>query len=322
MLSKTRSAVEILRNKGFYSLLKESKQYLFHSRDRLREIDGPAVDIYDCFIFYNEFELLELRLNELDDIVDYFVIIEATETFQGETKPPYFEQRKEEFSEFEDKIIHHIVDFPDELTDPWEREHYHRDSIQSALKQDTNIKHQDKIIISDTDEIPNPDSIRKAVSRNGLCIFSLKRYNYYYNMERCGEYREGGAIMSDYIDFTSGQDFRNRNLGAYDSSASQKLLELRLTLRNRRRTHLISEGGWHFSWIGDEDFIINKIESFAHSEFNEEKYKNEDRIRKVMEEGGDLFDLNRENEIVSLDKTFPNYLIDNKEKFSNNILND
>ena len=139
MLSKVCSAVDILRNDGFKSFLKELKQYLFHSRDILREIDGPAVDIYDCFIFYNELELLELRLNELDDIVDYFVIIEATETFQGQTKPLYFEQKKEEFSEFEDKIIHHIVDFPDELTDPWEREHYHRDSIQSALKQDTNI---------------------------------------------------------------------------------------------------------------------------------------------------------------------------------------
>lgn len=58
------------------------------------------INIYDCFIFFNELDLLELRLNELSDIVDKFVLVEGTKTFQGDDKPLYFEENKDRFKEY------------------------------------------------------------------------------------------------------------------------------------------------------------------------------------------------------------------------------
>ena len=62
--------------------------------------------VYDCVLFFNEPELLEIRLNELYDSVDKFVIVETIENFQGKLKPLYFEENRHLFKKFEDKIIH------------------------------------------------------------------------------------------------------------------------------------------------------------------------------------------------------------------------
>ena len=62
--------------------------------------------LIDCFIFYNELQLLLFRLEELYEIVDYFVLVESTVTFTGNAKPLYFEQHKELFHKYIDKIIH------------------------------------------------------------------------------------------------------------------------------------------------------------------------------------------------------------------------
>ena len=69
--------------------------------------------VYDCFTFFNEFELLEIRLNELDSVVDKFVLVEASKTHQGKEKPLFYNENKDRFKKFQDKIIHVIVDFPD-----------------------------------------------------------------------------------------------------------------------------------------------------------------------------------------------------------------
>ena len=69
--------------------------------------------IYDCFIFNNEVDLLKLRLNILDDVVDKFVIIEGKKTFSGNDKESIFLKNKEKFSRWEDKIIYRHIDIPD-----------------------------------------------------------------------------------------------------------------------------------------------------------------------------------------------------------------
>ena len=74
--------------------------------------------IYDCFIFTNELELLEIRLNELYQIIDKFLIIEATKSHQGKEKPLYYEENKQRFKKFHNKIIHIVVNFPpDDILD-------------------------------------------------------------------------------------------------------------------------------------------------------------------------------------------------------------
>ena len=65
--------------------------------------------IYDCFPFFNELDLLEIRLNELSGVVDRFVLSEAELTHNGDRKPLYFNEHKDRFAKFADKIIHIIV---------------------------------------------------------------------------------------------------------------------------------------------------------------------------------------------------------------------
>ena len=69
----------------------------------------PEPKVYDCFNFFNELDILDIRLHELNDVVDKFVLIESVETFTGKSKPLFYNDNKERFKKFEDKIIHIII---------------------------------------------------------------------------------------------------------------------------------------------------------------------------------------------------------------------
>ena len=90
--------------------------------------------IYDCFPFYNELDLLDLRLAEHYDHVDYFVLVEANKTFQNNDKPFYYHDNKNRFSKWRDKIIHvRVMDMPDG-DNPWERETHQRNKILRGIE--------------------------------------------------------------------------------------------------------------------------------------------------------------------------------------------
>ena len=123
--------------------------------------------IYDCFTFFNELDLLEIRLNILNDVVDKFVLVEATKTFSGKDKPLYYEQNKKRFAKFQDKIIHVIVDDfpkPDDKTQDvaFMMESYQRNAILWGLKS---AKDNDVVIIADLDEIPNPETVYEGAKK-------------------------------------------------------------------------------------------------------------------------------------------------------------
>ena len=117
--------------------------------------------IYDCFTFFNELDILELRLNILYKYVDKFVIVEGNKTHTGKDKDFIFEQNKNRFEKFLDKIIYiKVEDFPSlensqtsEDGNKWLYENYQRDAIMRGL---TECKDDDIIITSDCDEIINP----------------------------------------------------------------------------------------------------------------------------------------------------------------------
>ena len=120
--------------------------------------------VYDCFTFYNEFELLELRLKSLWDIVDYFVIVEADKNHTNKPKPFYFAERKDEFKEFLPKIrnIQLNVDIDYKGVGDWSIENGQRNGILYGL---SDAAPDDLIFISDADEIPAPD-ILKRINEN------------------------------------------------------------------------------------------------------------------------------------------------------------
>ncbi|MGN1154356.1 MAG: glycosyl transferase GT17 family protein, partial [Candidatus Gastranaerophilaceae bacterium] len=154
--------------------------------------------IYDCFTFFNELDLLEIRLNVLNDYVDKFVLVESTKTFTGMDKPLYYKENKERFSHFNDKIIHIVLDeTPNEYA--WHNECIQRNSISKGL---TNCNDDDIILISDLDEIPTPEFIHKYKDIEGIKLFEINQYCYFLN---CKAISQGvwllGPKMLSYKDF-------------------------------------------------------------------------------------------------------------------------
>ena len=136
--------------------------------------------IYDCFTFFNELDLLEIRLNILNEVVDKFVLVEATRTHRGNPKPLYFKENKKRFAPFLDKIIHIVVDSYEPVekyiaskdSDPklhsWAYENFQRHAIIHGLDD---LKDEDSLIISDLDEIPTAEAVRRAANASDKHVF-------------------------------------------------------------------------------------------------------------------------------------------------------
>ena len=153
--------------------------------------------IYDCFIFFNELDLLEIRLKTLDKVVDYFVLVEADKTHRGKKKPLYYEKNKKRFKRWEKKIIHIIVkDMPKIGISygknwkvnsilkggPWKLEAYQKKQIARGLKHCDN---EDIIMMSDLDEIPRPEKfpemIKALEGKEKIALFDENFYNFFFN---------------------------------------------------------------------------------------------------------------------------------------------
>ena len=135
--------------------------------------------VFDCFPFYDELDLLEIRLNILNDVVDYFVLTESTRTFTGKPKPLHYDNNKVRFKKFAHKIRHVIVDdteFKPEI-DAWQRGF---DQKNSVFREMYDCKANDFVIISDVDEIVNPEAIASAISNNPNSISAFIQPCFYY----------------------------------------------------------------------------------------------------------------------------------------------
>ena len=223
--------------------------------------------IIDSFIFYNEFDMLEYRLNVLYEHIDYFIIVESSKTFVGNNKILYFNDNKDRYSNYLDKIIHIIVDDMPETDNPWIREYHQRNCIDRGIQQ-LSLKDNDLIIISDVDEIPNINTIKSITNMDSL--ISLEQDNYYYNLN----YR------FDAIKICASKCM-------YYNIYVNKYNRLPQNIRNTY-INIIKNGGWHLSCFGDEFFIQNKLLNFSHQEFNNDEYINIDKIKERMLNGIDI----------------------------------
>jgi len=269
--------------------------------------------VYDCFLFFNELDLLEIRLNELNDVVDNFVIVESTESFSKKKKPLYFLENKDRFSSFLEKIIHVVVDdtpdFPDRpgrmgtMHSRHDVEWFQRDCISRGL---VDCKKEDIVILSDIDEIPSKNAvleIRKILSEKDTTVSLNHRFFYYFLNGLCvqngNESQWWGSTACRFGSFPGPEALRR--------------------LKGVAQTRL--NGGWHFSYLGGPEMIALKIESIAHAEWDNDKIKNLDRIKSVLEKGEDLFDRrDKPRQVyIQIDETFPCFLVKNQSKFSHLI---
>ena len=114
------------------------------------------MQVVDCFIFADELDMLECRLTELEEVVDWFVLVEAESTFQGDPKPLAYAEHRDRFARWSDRIVHVVAELPD--ASAWIREAAQREAIIDGLRA-LPLAPDDTIVLSDVDEIWRPSVV-------------------------------------------------------------------------------------------------------------------------------------------------------------------
>lgn len=270
--------------------------------------------IYDCFTFFNELDVLELRLNILNPVVDKFVIVEATKTHSGNDKELVFMTHRDRFKAFEDKIIYIVPRSYPEFKTSWTYENYQRNCIAQGL---TDCKPSDTILISDCDEIPNPDVVKKNEHVRGLKILEQYMFFYFLNFLDVGApLWEGGTRMMPYSFFCTGLNGIKAKYNDY-LIKGMNIGTTATKLRLWKYAEHIPHGGWHFSFLGGVESIVKKIQSYSHQELNKEKFLDITTIERKIAAGEDVFDRpGHVYKAVQIDNSYPNYIRDNMQKLS------
>lgn len=270
--------------------------------------------IIDCFMFSNEHELLELRLNELDKYVDMFVICESSVTHTNNTKELTFKELwvKDKnskyyniYQHFKDKILYIVYNNESKLTDSWEIEHDQRNYLYNGIKFLLNSKTIDKndvVLLSDIDELPDFTTINEQHLQS-LFICNQDIYYYYLNNKNIGGYWYGT---------------RGCTIELLESNFNFSFQKLRECCFGN-----IVNSGWHFTWCFGNDILRyqEKLKSFAHTEYGTDKYTTTSHITSSLNYNTDLFKRDPKNysyEYVEL-KILPNYVKQNIDKFKHLI---
>lgn len=273
--------------------------------------------IYDCFQFFNELDILKLRLNIMKDIADYFVISESVVTFSGDSKPLFYEENKDLFREFRDRIIHVVVEDTPMDTDAFGRDHHQKCAVARGL---VNCSPDDIVIFSDADEIPDPETLRKLLPsiEDGRIYMPAQRLFYcYLNLEDVS-----GKNLSVTGEFEDVPESERKWLGT--KICRYGMLKDRTTesLRDAESRSIgvrVENGGWHFSYMGGtgkesvEERLRYKIKSAAHQEYNTRRslFEASRRIRQKS----DMFGREAELKVVPVDDSYPAYLRDHLDEY-------
>ena len=290
--------------------------------------------IYDCFMFFDEDMLLDLRLNIMDKYVDKFVITEANYMHSGRPKKLNFDINK--FSKYKDKIIYKVVDKQptnivpldkndDEKTrevklinNSNKREHYQREMIGECLND---ADYDDFIIIGDVDEIPNLDAIILKKIKKKLVCFKQKMFFYKFNLlyEKIAWY---GSRVCKKKHLISPQWLRDTKHKKYPLWR----IDIMFSKTKYNSIHHVKDGGWHFTNIKTPEDIKNKFSNFLHHQEFEASGLMLDDIKKMVNMKKVIYDHSVDQRgykwkgDTNLKKVplseMPNYLSENYKKYS------
>lgn len=216
-------------------------------------------NVYDCLMFFSEIDMLELRVKELQHVVDYHVVCESRETHSGKPKELNFDKLYKRLpSHLQAKMIYVVVDeLSDGVRDSWQREYYHRSCISRGL---VNAQPDDLIIIGDCDEIVSPLIIPTIKDKAGITIDL-----YYYDVNH--KTREFWGIgASRFGVYSDPNGIRTNAMGG------EQLV-----------------GGWHLSYFGDTSFIMDKLQSFMHHDMASQQDITADLVYYAKATGKDLW---------------------------------
>ncbi|KAB1199377.1 Beta-1,4-mannosyl-glycoprotein 4-beta-N-acetylglucosaminyltransferase [Morella rubra] len=266
--------------------------------------------VFDAIIFSNELDILEIRWRELYPYVTKFIILESNTTFTGMPKPLFFDSNQARFAFAEGKIVHDVLsglsagDRSHE--DPFVLESKQRRAVNGLLRR-AGISNGDILIMSDTDEIPSPHTVKLVQWCDGVpSVMHLELRHYMYSFEFPVDYSSWRATTHIFGPYTH--------------------------YKHSRQTDLIfSDAGWHcsFCFRRIQEFVF-KMTAYSHADrVKRREFLGYSRIQKLICRGNDLFDMLPEEytfrelfkKMGSIPSTasavhLPAYLIENAEKFS------
>ena len=289
--------------------------------------------IFDCFMYFDEETILELRLNILDQYVDYFVIVESNFTHNGETRN--LKCNPEKFEKFKNKIIYlvydkqpetieKILETDNEAITSWKyisnailRENGQRNHIMQGL---TNANKEDFILISDVDEIPNLENINFDNLKKKITFFQQDMFYYKFNL-KLPELIWSGTKCCKKKYLESPQWLRNIK----DKKYPFYRLDTIFSKTKYISIDFLNDGGWHFSNLKTAKQIEHKLKSYLHHREFDENPLSIDEINNIIENKQAIYDLKvdkRVNKIGNgkiLEKfpiqKLPKYLQNNFEKY-------
>jgi beta-1,4-mannosyl-glycoprotein beta-1,4-N-acetylglucosaminyltransferase len=221
--------------------------------------------LIDAFMFYNEYDILELRLEVLDRYVDRFVLVEAEVNHAGGAKELFFQKNKERYAKWLHKIEHVIVTAEESPKDsnPWSREKYQRECILRGLESIGTPNHS-IVMVSDVDEIPD---LRIVPFENMPHLFvsvHMWMFEYSFDYMFTGEPWFGTVITNYELLKRVGPNYLRDN---------------------RWKFPCFQYAGWHLSSFGDAKHVVNKLKTFAHANDRHELEWNEATFERVISEG-------------------------------------
>ena len=288
--------------------------------------------IFDCFMYFDEDVVLDVRLNFLDKFVDKFVIIESEYNHKGEKRIPLFNINK--FKKFKDKIKYILTsDIPPgiekinkedkqnevyrkSIFNAWKRENLQRNQIQRGL---TGANKEDWVIISDLDEIPNLSEIDLKNTKENLIFFKQNMMYYKFNL-KLEDYIWVGSKACKMKNLESPQWIRDIK----DRKYSWWRVDTFFSKRKYSNISFVENGGWHFSYLKNPKDIEKKLKSYLHHIDYDLNPVGEKGIQDMIDNKKTIYNIKADQKENKFDGTnklnkininlLPSYILENKDK--------
>ena len=243
--------------------------------------------IVDITLYNGEKFLLDIRREILKDVVDLFIVKQATTTFSGLPRELFVPDQENTKTE--------VINFPENL-DTWGRDRYQRGHILDLEKY--GVDDNWIVLTSDLDEVPDPNALewlKENFEDDEIYSFEQTMFQFFLNVVNTSESWAGTRACS---------------LKTYKKIDAE-------TLRQQYMTNVLPNAGWHWSFLGGKQMIENKIKSYAHQEYNSEFILND--INRKINENKDIFERGFVLKTVVIDDNFPEYIRKNQEKLQKYI---
>ena len=286
--------------------------------------------VYDCFMYFDEEIVLDLRLNMLNEFVDYFVIVESLFTHRGEKRKLKFEHKK--FEKFKNKIIYLVNEKePKELNTISDPENDHGGHIMNAVLRENNQRNfiseglkfadnNDFILISDVDEIPNLENINLNSQKEKIIQFRQEMFHYRFNL-KLPNFIWTGTKGCKKKDLINPQWLRNIKDKKYPFFRIDTIFSKTKYISVK----FIDNGGWHFSNIKSAKEIEYKLKSYLHHREFDINPLNTEEIENIIEKKQAIYDLTADKRIGKFGngtklenypiEKLPSYIKNNKKKY-------